>query len=383
MNVVFLIDTIASDTAGTQKQLLETIRRLAGGAVRPQLVCLYESPWMTRNPLPCPCTVLGYRGLMKANLPAVLARLAGLVRRERIDIIQTFFEDSIFVAWLATRLRRRAPVLISSRRDIGLGAGNQPWYHGLFARALPRVNRGFAGIIANSTRVRDYAAARERTPLEKFRVLRNGIELPDLSPSGEPPDTMARIPADCWIVMVASLTPVKRHDVAIRAFAGLRERTRGDAHLLLLGDGPLRGELEALARTCGVADSVHFAGAVREVDAYLRHADIGVLCSDREGLSNAILEYMAYGLPVVATAVGGNPELVNEHNGALVAPADVAALTHALAVLVDDAPARESRGARARLDVERDFSWPRAIGALEDYYRQLSGEATRGRRPPG
>jgi glycosyltransferase involved in cell wall biosynthesis len=107
-----------------------------------------------------------------------------------------------------------------------------------------------------------------------------------------------------------------------------------------------------------------------------------VLCSDREGLSNAILEYMAYGLPVVATAVGGNPELVNGDNGALVPAADADALTHALAELVDDANGRESRGARARLDVERDFSWPRAIGALEDYYHELAGQPARGGRPP-
>ncbi len=377
MNVAFLIDTITSDTAGTQKQLLETIRRLDGSSVRARLICLYESPWMTRNALPCPCTVLGYRGLLKTNLPAVLGRLATLVRDERIDIIQTFFEDSIFVAWLATRLRRRPPLLISSRRDIGLGAGNQPWYHRVFARALPFVNRAFAGIIANSTRVRDYAAERERTPLEKFRVLRNGIELPDLSLTRESPGVMARIPAECWIVLAASLTPVKRHDVAIRAFAALRQRSRCDVHLLLLGDGPLRGELEAQAKASGVTDSVHFEGAVREVDRYLRQADIGLLTSDREGLSNAILEYMAYGLPVVATAVGGNPELVNEHNGALVPAADSDALTHALAQLVNDPQAIAARGARARQDVERDYSWPRATGALEDYYRELSASQRR------
>jgi glycosyltransferase involved in cell wall biosynthesis len=373
MNVLFLIDTITTDTAGTQKQLLETIRRLSGGTVRPQLACLYESSWMARNTLPCPCTVLGYRGLLKANLPAVLGRLAALVRRERIDIIQTFFEDSIFVAWLATRLRRRQPLLISSRRDIGLGAGNQPWYHRVFARALPVVNRAFAGIIANSTRVRDYAAERERTPVPKFRVLRNGIELPELSSARETPAVMARVPDGCWIVLAASLTPVKRHDVAIRAFAALRGQTRRDVHLLLLGDGPLRGELEALAKSAGVADAVHFEGAVREVDGYLRHADIGLLCSDREGLSNAILEYLAYGLPVVATSVGGNPELVNDHNGALVPPADPGALARALLQLVDDPQAIASRGARARQDIEREYSWPRAVGALEAYYRELLG----------
>ncbi|MBB6091639.1 glycosyltransferase involved in cell wall biosynthesis [Povalibacter uvarum] len=369
MKIAFLIDTISTDTAGTQKQLLEMIRRLDRTAFEPQLICLWESPWMTRNTLPCPCTVLGYRGFVKSNFPGVVRRLAAMLSEQRIDVVQTFFEDSIFVAWLGAALARPRPVLLSSRRDIGLGRENQPWYHGLFGRALPYVNRTFAGIVANSEQVRQYVSQRERTPLSKIKVHYNGVAFPDANITVPAPDLLATHANDVWIGIVASLTPVKRHDLLIRSFARLGAAS--PARLLLLGEGPQRATLEALARECGVSERVHFEGAVKDVGAYLRHVDIGVLCSDREGLSNAILEYMSYALPVVATQVGGNGELVNADNGVIVPPDDVDAMASALQRLVGD---RELRGRLGRTSREKAltlFSWEKSMSDIEAYYRSL------------
>src|SRR3569833_2430533 len=112
-NIAFVIDTIATDTAGTQKQLLETIRRLHRADFSPRLICLWESPWMRANTLPCPCTVLGYRGFLKPDYPAVIRRLAALIRSERLDLLQTFFGDSIFVAKHNTTQTKTQPVLVS------------------------------------------------------------------------------------------------------------------------------------------------------------------------------------------------------------------------------------------------------------------------------
>lgn len=372
IRIAFLIDTISTDTAGTQKQLLELIRRLDRSQFDPQLICLWESPWMTANALPCPCTVLGYRGFIKASFPGVIRRLARHMTQQRIDIVQTFFEDSIFVAWMATQLARPRPVLLSSRRDIGLGLENQPWYHSLYGRALPFVNRGFAGIVANSEHVRQYVSKRERTPLEKIKVHYNGVEFPDLQRDVPRPSYLASFPHDVWIGIAASLTPVKRHDLLIRAFAKLRATETGALlRLVLLGEGPQRAGLESLVRECGVADRVHFEGAIKNVDAYLRHIDIGVLCSDREGLSNAILEYMAYGLPVIATDVGGNSELVSAENGIVVPPNNVDALAEALQSLQADASRRVQLGAAARAKVTRFFSWQQSMSDIEDYYRRI------------
>jgi len=373
MKVAFLIDTISTDTAGTQKQLLEMIRRLDRSTFEPQLICLWESPWMKKNSLPCTCTVLGYRGFLKTNFPGVVRRLARIISEQRIDIVHTFFEDSIFVAWFSAAFARPRPVLLSSRRDIGLGRKNQPWYHSLFRLALPYVNRSFAGIVANSEEVRRYVAQRERTPLSKIKVHYNGVAFPTHDPAPAIPATIAAHPNATWIAICASLTPVKRHDLLFNAFARLPiDGASTPPRLILLGEGPERSTLESLASDLGIRDRVHFEGAVKDINTYLRHVDIGVLCSDREGLSNAILEYMVYSLPVVATRVGGNVELVDHDNGRLVPPDDVDALAAALRELIDDEPLRHRLGAASRRKVSERFSWERSMRTIEDYYRSLA-----------
>lgn len=375
IKIAYLIDTIATGTAGTQKQLLETIRRLDPAEFEPQLICLWQSPWMATNPLPCRCTVLGYRGFLKANFPSVVRKLAATVDADDIDVVQTFFEDSIFVAALGAALARSSPVLLSSRRDIGLGESNQPWYHRLFGVALPAVNRRFQGIIANSEQVRRYVARREKTPASKIAVIYNGVTI--AKRSGTVPAVFQNHPADVWLGLVASLTAVKRHDLLIRALAALTRTGNGPrVHLVLLGDGPERAGLERLAAQCGIADRVHFEGAVTDVSAYLQKLDIGVLCSDREGLSNAILEYMAAGLPVVATDVGGNAELVSRENGICVPVNDVDALSSALGLLIADPQLRASMGAASFARVQRDFSWENSMATLQAYYRsRLAAQA--------
>jgi glycosyltransferase involved in cell wall biosynthesis len=374
MRIAYFIDTIATDAAGTQKQLLETIKRLDRSEFDPELICLWESPWMTANSLPCRCTVLGYRGFLKANLPSVVRRLAALIDEHGIQLIQTFFEDSIFLAALGAAFAHSSPVLLSSRRDIGLGKGNRPWYHCLFGAALPVVNRRFHGIVANSEQVRQYVARREKTPLDKIKVIYNGVTIPGAARASVPAVFQER-PAQVWVGLVASLTPVKRHDLLIRAVASIAKSKRAPGvRVLFLGEGPERGRLAELATACGVGNLVHFAGVVSDVGPYLRQLHIGVLCSDHEGLSNAILEYMAFGLPVVATNVGGNTELVSEENGIRVPRNDPDSLARALDALIADPALRERMGAASLLKVRRDFSWERSMSELQGYYRVLTGQ---------
>ncbi len=366
--IAYLIDTMTCDTAGTQKQLLEIIRRLDRARYSPHLICLWESPWMRTASLPCPVHVLGHAGFLKPSFPGVVRRLGGLVDELGIDLMQTFFDEAIIVGWLGARAARRRPVLVSSRRDMGLGANNQPWYHRLFPLVLPLVNRDFAAIVANSDMVRRYAARREHTPAAKFVVLPNGVEAPPLQPAPR----MWQADGTVGVGIVASLTPVKRHDLLLRAWAILEQGpVAGQARLFLLGDGPQRGALEALAAELGIADRLAFVGAVDDVAAWLQRLDVGVLCSDREGLSNAILEYMACGLPVVATAVGGNAELVNAGNGLLVVPGDARALAGALQQLAADEGLRRRLGAASRERIDDGFTWSRSMGRLTALYDEL------------
>ncbi len=368
--IVYLIDTISCDTRGTEKQLLETIKRLDKGIFEPFLICLWESEWMKSYSFPCPCTVLNYHGFIKPDFPSLVHRFAKIITEKRIDIIQTFFEDSIFIGYLAGLFSKPHPILFSSRRDIGLGKNNQPWYHSLYKMILPYVNKKFSGIIANSKMVREYVALREKTPKGKIKVIYNGVSIPENT--GKKPDVFQKYRADVWIGVVASLTPVKRHDLLLNAFARLKEKTNNiNVHTLILGDGVLQENLENLASELGIREYVHFEGAVNNVPEYLYNIDIGVLCSDREGLSNAILEYMACSLPVVATAVGGNTELVNEDNGICVPPDDVDALAAGLLRLIEDKELRKKMGNTSLKKIKDNFSWDKAMAELESYYRSL------------
>ncbi|MBK7189436.1 MAG: glycosyltransferase [bacterium] len=366
-NIAYIIDTMSCDTAGTQKQLLETIRRLDRDRFVPHLICLWESPWMRSGAIPCPVHVLGYRGFLKRTFPATVRDLGRLLDTLDIHLLHAYFDEAIFVGWMGARLARRRPVLLSSRRDMGLGVANQPWYHRMFPHALRIVNRDFAAIIANSEQIKLYAAKRERTPLSKYVVLPNGVELP--APVKRPPAAVSDV---ARIGIVASLTPVKRHDVLLDAWARLEKATApGRTELVLIGDGPERHRLEAQAAELGIAPRVQFVGAVTDVGHRLDALDIGVLCSDREGLSNAILEYMAHGLPVVATAVGGTPELIGPENGLLVPPSDPAALASALRQLVDDPVRRRAMGDAAASRIRATFSWERSIADLMAWYDSL------------
>lgn len=369
-NIAFLIDTIACDTAGTQKQLLEIIRRLDRDRFAPHLICLWESAWMRSHDLPCPVHVLGHQGFLKPGFPGVVRRLGALIDEQDFRLIHVFFDEAIIVGWLGAGSAQNRPVLLSSRRDMGLGVGNQPWYHRLFPLVLPRVNRDFALIVTNSDAVSRYASRRERTPLSRFKVIRNGVDV--APPAGGIPLGLQGATHALRVGIVASLTPVKRHDVLLRAWARLPTAVAG-AHLYLLGEGPTRDALAGLAKSLGIEDRVHFVGAVHDVPDWLRHLDVGVLCSDREGLSNAILEYMAQGLPVVATRVGGNPELVSADNGILVPSGDAAALATALATLLEDEDLRRRLGAASARTVREHYSWAPVMGQLMASYDDLLG----------
>lgn len=370
LRIAYLIDTIACDTAGTQKQLIETIRRLDGDRFDAQIVCLHSSPWLKQNALPCELAVLDYHGFVKPNLPEVLWRLRRILEKSPVHILHTFFEDSIFIAYFATVGIRRRFVILSSRRDMGL-TGSRPWYHSLYRMVLPVVNRGFDGVLCNGEEIRQWVARTEQLPLAKICVVRNGISAP--LPAGPAPELLARHPDALWIGVVANLTPVKRIDLFLLALHVLIDK-RPDTNIrgVVLGEGPEREKLERLASDLRISDRVHFPGAVRDVSQYLHHLDVGVLCSEREGFSNAVLEYMSHGLPVVVTDVGGNASLVEQGTGICVPPGDAAALSAGLGKLADSPPLRAKMGRGGREKVTRDYSWQRSMAELERYYLDIA-----------
>jgi len=373
IKIAYLIDSISSDKAGTEKQLLEIIRRLNRDTFDPSLICLTSSPWLEQHELSCRHYELGYNGFIKTKFPGVVARLSRILRDERYNIMQTFFEDSIFVGFLGSLFISPRPTLLSSRRDMGLGKDDL-WYHSFFKALLPLVNRGFEGIVANGSIVKEFVAKREKIDPKKIKVINNGISLPP--EYIETPEIFNTIKTDIWIGITANLKPVKRIDLFLKGLAVFKERSSIDFHALILGEGTEDKTLRKMAQDFGLTQIVHFMGSVNNVYAYLKHLDIGVLCSDREGFSNAIMEYMACGLPVVATSVGGNIELVDESNGIVIPAGDGEVLGNALAILADHPELRKTKGMISLGLIKERYAWDRIIAEWESYYLSLVSEIT-------
>jgi starch synthase (maltosyl-transferring) len=256
------------------------------------------------------------------------------------------------------------PVVISSERTMG--------QEGRARRTLNRATAPLADrIICVSARVRDYAEQVIGLPPARLVVVPNGIDLarytlktPQAAGTGSQP---------VQIGYVGRLDPVKGVTHLLGAAALLRESAPSLAWALtLVGDGSERAALEAEAAALELAERVRFLGARSDVPALLPTFDLLVLPSLYEGMPNVALEAMASGLPVVATAVGGTPEVVlHGETGLLVPPAEAAALAGALAALAVD-PARRARlGAAGRARVERHFTIDAAVRRTEALYRDL------------
>lgn len=182
----------------------------------------------------------------------------------------------------------------------------------------------------------------------------------------------------CRVVFVGRLSEEKNIDVLLEAwFAVVRTRSRVAARLELWGDGPLAPNLKALSNTLGLSETVAFMGHVDDVSSRLRDVDIFVLPSRAEGNSNAVLEAMAAGLPVVSSRVGGTPMLVGDEGADfLCEPRDVASLASMLLRLIEEPELRSALGAAMRRRVETHFDIERVARIYASAYEML----TSGRR---
>ena len=219
--------------------------------------------------------------------------------------------------------------------------------------------QAISGRLAEQLRARGF-------PARRIHALPNGVAtarfacLPRPRSAGGPPTA----------VFVGRLEPVKSLDDLLRAWqqAGMSDR---GWKLKLVGDGSQRQALAGLAQTLGIAAAVELAGATDDVPAQLADADLGVLVSRTEGLSNTLLEYMAAGLPVLATRISGSEDFVRSgRNGWLCEPGDVAAIAAALGACAEMDPAgRTALGLQARADLMHKASMDGVLDRLEALYR--------------
>jgi len=216
---------------------------------------------------------------------------------------------------------------------------------------------------------------------DRIEQIYNGVDTHRFAPRSGPREPLAagNPPPDDTLVIgtVGRMQAVKDQKTLVEAFAGLVERRpecRTRLRLALVGDGPMRDDIVALLRARRVLDLCWLPGATRDVSSMLRSFDVFVLPSLNEGLSNTILEAMASGLPVIASCVGGNGELVaNGETGQLFAARDVPGLIASLERYVDDAPLRLRHAAAARRRAEQHFSLDAMVASYLALYQCLAG----------
>jgi glycosyltransferase involved in cell wall biosynthesis len=242
--------------------------------------------------------------------------------------------------------------------------------HRVLGRLIrPAVN----AYLTNSDLGRDAIQKTERVRAERVTVIENGVDLDRYPP---PVDTcgVADLPrkgGGIRIGCVANLRAVKNIDGLMRA-AKLVLARFPDVVFEVAGEGEQRSALEALHRELGFGGRFVFLGAISDVPAFLRAVDVAVLPSHSEGMSNAVLEYMAAGRAVVATDVGANTRLI-EHgvSGLIVPPKDETALAEAIGKLIGDQLLAARFGREARRRVERDYSRGAMVAWFEAFYRRL------------
>lgn len=307
--------------------------------------------------------------------------LARLIRELRPQILHTHTAKAGAVGRLAASLARdaRPPIVVHTFHGHVLRGYFGPVRSRLFRLLERRLARSSTALVAVSPEVRDDLVALGVAPREKFRIIRLGIELDRRVTAGENGRAELRrmmgIPPERFVVgWVGRMTAVKRMEDVLSAFQRLGAQGI-DACLCLVGDGPDRPDAERKARRLGIMRRCLFLGYQDDVAPFFAAFDAFLLPSGNEGTPVTTIEALAGGRPVVATRVGGVPDVVRDgEDGFLVEPGAADELADRLARLAADPELRRRMGEAGRARVLERYSVQRLLGDMDSFYRELLAE---------
>ena len=366
-HILLVVDQFPKVLGGGERIVLRTASLLQDAGFRVSILTFLIHPEctaLTAVPPPCPVYLLPLTRTYDRKAFRAARQLGRFLRAEQVRLVQTFFESSDLWAGLVTRLTSSA-ALIWSRRDMGILRGRK---HQLAYRALARLPDR---VFAVSECVGRYTVEVDRVPSARVLTVYNGIDLAAWPPRPAPTKTAA---ASRTVVTLGNIRHVKGHDVLIEASA-LVLKQAPETTFCVIGEvlDPLFfAQLQTRLVELGIADHFHFAGGMTHPAVLLQTADLFVLPSRSEGFSNAILEAMAASLPVVATAVGGNAEAVEDGcTGFIVPPEDAPALAAAMLRLLESPALLERMSEAARARLEQHFTTEAMLGKIVASYREL------------
>lgn len=362
---------------GAEQQLLELVRGLDKTQFHPIVAPLYPGGSLDAEFRAVPgIEIVDLRRRGKLD-PSPLWRIMRLLRQRRIDIVQPFLSPATFFG-LVPAFLSRAPVTIvtercGARRVRGIG-------YRTYRTVEDWLSRLADAIVPNSLAGQEMLLERG-LPVGKIRLIYNGInpERLRLDPAAVAAHrARLNVPDDGAVIgILASLTPPKGHNTLLRAMAIVRQ-THPGVRLAIVGDGPSRPALEGLVDELGLTQHVVFFGYQRAVADFLGCFNLLVSASvDNEGCSNSILEAMALGVPVIATDIGGNRELVHDWvTGFLVAAGDPQALATVVNQVLESPDESRAVANHAKEMVRERFSLSAMVSGYVSLYRSLTREPT-------
>jgi glycosyltransferase involved in cell wall biosynthesis len=314
----------------------------------------------------------GQQGLIGRFRATVMAgsRLSSTMRRLEPSIVHFFLPEPYLIG-APIALLRRVPICLMSRRGLNLYQRNWPGAGAIERRLHPQMT----AVLANSRRVVADLVAEGCAPA-RVGLIYNGVAITGLEPGMDREATRASLglaPDDLVAIVVANLIPYKGHADILHALAGELARLPPNLKVVCIGrDEGARAGLEDLRARLGLDGRVHFLGVRNDVPALLAAADMSILASHEEGFSNAVIEAMAAGLPMVVSDVGGNAEAILDGETGLVVPSKAPAeLGVAIRRLAGDDVLRRRFGAAARDRARDEFSLSACIDRYDALYRGL------------
>jgi len=366
LRILHLVESL--EVGGTETQAVQTAVHQAAAGHRITVGCLRSKGPLLKVLEEAGIPVMEFRKKRKLlSLEGIrqLLRLTLFLRNHRFEVIHCHDLMSNLLGVPAARLAGTEKI-ISSRRYLEL-----EWWSGwLRTRVAGLIYRLSHYVVVNSTSIRDLLMQRDHIPGEKIAVLYNGVDIKRFSKvkdEGSLPALLSQAPTA--IAVVANMySPIKGHTTLIKAAVEVC-REFPDVLFALIGDGKERPSVERQVIASGLGENFLFLGSRHDVPELLGCCDISVLPSDSEGFPNAILEAMAAHLPVIATRVGGVPEVLDDEvTGLLVPPADPAALSAAILRVLKDQGLRERLAEAGHSLVAERFSFERLTSSLEGLY---------------
>ncbi len=365
MHILYLIDEIKV-RGGTEKHLLSLAMGMAQYGHQVSVYCLQDGDFTNsfkalKEDIVFSC--LNIKKIYDFNGLKGIIKLSSIIANQKVDLIQTFHTGSDIIGPIAAKLSRTQVIIISSRRDLGFTKNLR------HLKIQRFINKWVDCVFANSLAVKKAILNQENYPESKIKVIYNGIIQSTahitLATSNKFREKF-NIPNNAIVIgTIGNLTKVKGYHILIDVASSICAEHQ-NIYFFVAGDGILRETLTQKVISLNIQNKFFFLGNIDNVSLFLSEIDIYMHLSLSEGFSNAILEAMDAGLPVISTSVGGNTEIIkNGFNGYLSAPQDISGTCKSTNLLIESLSIRKKMGKLNKEIVNTKFSME---GMLNNYF---------------